>query len=483
MESRSGLMEGSYEEEHPRTTSPLLRREGGGEDREAAAGSSSLTWLLVFSNFVVASGSFANGCALGFSSPAQDGIMKELGLSIAEYSVFGSISTIGGMLGAIISGKVADLIGRKHTIFLMQIFCILGWLAIIFAQGAWLLDFGRLSIGFGLGLYAFVTTIYVAEITPKDIRGAFASVNQVLVSGGISLMFLLGNLIHWHILAVIGVIPCVLQIIGSFFIPESPRWLAKIGREKEVETTLRRLRGKNVDISQEAAEIRYFMENLQQLPESSFLDLFQRKYAHSVIVGVGLMLLVQLGGYNGVSFYASSIFEAAGLSSSVGTTAVGIIQIPFSLMGVLLMDKIGRRALLKVTAAGACLGSFLAGLAFLLQDFELGKEFSAMLMLSGMLVYFSSYSGLGGLPWLIMSEIFPMNIKGSAGSLVTLACWISSWIVTYAFNFLFKWSPAGVFFIFASICGSIVIFSLKLVPETKGRTLEEIQASMVQLFA
>ncbi|XP_052191708.1 sugar transporter ERD6-like 5 isoform X6 [Diospyros lotus] len=462
---------------------PLLLEDGAKPAAVTGDGSSSISAVLLLSTSVIAAGSLANGCALGFSSPAQDGIMKELGLSIAEYSVFGSISTIGGMLGAIISGKVADLIGRKHTIFLMQIFCILGWLAIIFAQGAWLLDFGRLSIGFGLGLYAFVTTIYVAEITPKDIRGAFASVNQVLVSGGISLMFLLGNLIHWHILAVIGVIPCVLQIIGSFFIPESPRWLAKIGREKEVETTLRRLRGKNVDISQEAAEIRYFMENLQQLPESSFLDLFQRKYAHSVIVGVGLMLLVQLGGYNGVSFYASSIFEAAGLSSSVGTTAVGIIQIPFSLMGVLLMDKIGRRALLKVTAAGACLGSFLAGLAFLLQDFELGKEFSAMLMLSGMLVYFSSYSGLGGLPWLIMSEIFPMNIKGSAGSLVTLACWISSWIVTYAFNFLFKWSPAGVFFIFASICGSIVIFSLKLVPETKGRTLEEIQASMVQLFA
>ncbi|XP_052191703.1 sugar transporter ERD6-like 5 isoform X2 [Diospyros lotus] len=483
MESRSGLMEGSYEEEHPRTTSPLLRREGGGEDREAAAGSSSLTWLLVFSNFVVASGSFANGCANGYTSPAESGIRRDLGLSLAEYSIFGSISTIGGIAGAIISGKMADLIGRRGTMWTMQSFCILGWLAIIFAQGAWLLDLGRVSIGFGLGLYSFVTPVYITEITPKKVRGGCAAVNELSVAIGLSMMFFIGNLIPWRTLAAIGTIPSIIQLVGVFFIPESPRWLAKNGRQKDVESTLKRLRGKDVDVSQEAAEIIDYTETLQQIPESSFLEIFQRKYAHSLIVGVGLMLLIQLGGTTGVSAYTSSLFEAIGFSTSIGTSTIAIVQIPFAFFCVLLLDRIGRRPLIMVTAAGAALGSFLAGLAFLLQDFDQGKEVRVVLMVTGLVVYFSSYAmGLGPIPWIIMAEVFPMNIKGVAGSLTAVVSCMSSWVVSYAFNFVFEWSSAGVFFIFTAICSSIVVFGFKLMPETKGRSLEEIQASMVQLF-
>ncbi|XP_052191715.1 sugar transporter ERD6-like 5 [Diospyros lotus] len=458
-------------------------RENGSAEAAAAnigGDSASVSAVLLLSIVVLGCGSFANGCAGGFSSPAEDGIMEELGLSTAEYSVFGSIYTIGGMLGALISGKVCDLIGRKRTLPLMQAFCILGWLAIAFAQGSWLLDLGRLSTGVGFGLFTFMNPMYTAEIAPINIRGAFTSLTPLLLAGGASLMFLIGNLVYWRYLAVVAIVPCAFQLIGSFFVPESPRWLAKVGRENEVETTLKRLRGKNVDISQEAAEIRNFVKNLQQLSESSFLDLFQRKYARSLIVGVGLMLLAQLGGFTGISFYASSVFEAAGLSSSIGTTSIAIIQIPFALIGVLLMDKVGRRPLLLVTAACAFLGSFLAGLAFLLQDFGLGKESTVILVLSGILVYYASYSlGMSGIPFVIMSEIFPMNIKGSAGSLVIFVNWTSNWIVSYSFNFLFDWSRAGLFFIFASICGSIVFFSLKMVPETKKRTLEEIQASIV----
>ncbi|XP_052191712.1 sugar transporter ERD6-like 5 isoform X2 [Diospyros lotus] len=457
-------------------TNGVGRENGSAEAAAANIGgdSASISAVLLLSIVVLGCGSFANGCAGGFSSPAEDGIMEELGLSTAEYSVFGSIYSIGGMLGALISGKICDLIGRKRA------FCILGWLAIAFAQGAWLLDLGRLSTGVGFGLFTFVNPIYTAEIAPKNIRGAFVSLSPLLITGGASLMFLIGNLVYWRYLAVIAIVPCAFQLIGSFFVPESPRWLAKVGRENEVETTLKRLRGKNVDISQEAAEIRYFVEDLQQLSESSFLDLFQHKYARSLIVGVGLMLLAQLGGFTGISYYASSVFEASGLSSSIGTTSIAIIQIPFALIGVLLMDKVGRRPLLLVTAACAFLGSFLAGLAFLLQDFGLGKESTVILVLSGILVYYASYSlGLSGIPGVIMSEIFPMNIKGSAGSLLIFVYWTSCWIVSYSFNFLFDWSRAGVFFIFASICGSIVIFSMKMVPETKKRTLEEIQASMI----
>ncbi|XP_059652553.1 sugar transporter ERD6-like 5 [Cornus florida] len=448
-----------------------------------ASGSSAPTRVVLLSIFVAASGSFAYGCASGFSSPAESGIMTDLGLSTADYSLFGSALTIGGMLGAAVSGKIADLIGRRGAMWFLQIFFITGWLSIIFAKGAWSLDIGRLSLGIGAGMNCYVANVYIAEITPKRIRGGCTVFNQLSICYGISLMFFVGNVVTWRVLAVIGTAPSLVQVIGLFFIPESPRWLAKIGKVKEFEATLQRLRGAKCDISQEAAEIRDYTEALRLLPQSRILDLFHRKYAHALIVGVGLMLLVQLGGNGGIAFYASSIFEAGGSSASVGTTAMAIIQIPCSILGVYLMDKCGRRTLLMVTAAVTCLGAFLAGLAFLLQDFDQPKELSAALILSGILVYAAGFStGVGGTPFVIMSEIFPINIKGSAGSLANLTNWFGSWVVSYSYNFLFEWSSAGVFFMYTIVSGLIVVFVAILVPETKGRTLEEIQASMIDLF-
>ncbi|XP_059652532.1 sugar transporter ERD6-like 5 isoform X2 [Cornus florida] len=450
---------------------------GIGGDVEVSGCSATTTAVVVLSVFVAATGSFTYGCAVGYSSPAESGIMNDLGLSTEEYSFFSSILTIGGMFGAIISGKVADLIGRRGAMWFLQVFCIMGWLAIIFGKGVLWLDIGRLSLGVGVGINYYVASIYIAEVTPKNIRGACSSFNQLLNSFGMTLMFFIGNVMTWRFMALIGILPCLLQVVGSFFIPESPRWLAKIGRHRESEATLQCLRGENCDISQEAAEIKDYTQIFQGRSQSRILDLFERRYAHSLMVGVGLMLLVQFGGSSPIAFYASSIFEAAGGSTSVGTKAMAIIQIPFSILGVLSMDKFGRRPLLMVTAAVACLGTFLAGLAFLLQT-----ELTAILVMIGLPIFYAAFSmGMGGTPWVIMSEIFPINIKGSAGSLVTFVYWFCYWIVSYSFNFIFEWNSAGVFFMYATICGLVVLFVARVVPETKGRALEEIQASMIGL--
>lgn len=291
-------------------------------------------------------------------------------------------------------------------------------------------------------------------------------------------MYVVGVIINWRLLAVIGAIPCIIQLLGLFFIPESPRWLAKAGQWKECETSLQRLRGKDVNISEEAAEIKEYTETLQKLSEAKIIDLFHKKYAHSLIVGVGLMVLQQFGGVNAIAYYASSIFESAGFSGRIGSIAMVVVQIPMQVLGVVLMDKSGRRPLLLVSAAGTCLGCFLVGSSFLLQDLQLWKS-SPFLALVGILVFTGSFSlGMGGIPWVIMSEIFPINVKGLAGSLVTVVNWFGSWIVSYSFNFLMLWSFEGTFFIFSAVCGLTVMFVAKLVPETKGRTLEEIQASM-----
>ncbi|TYG47099.1 hypothetical protein ES288_D11G311000v1 [Gossypium darwinii] len=426
-----------------------------GEEQDGIK-TTSATTMVVLSTSVAVCGSYVFGTAIGYSSPAQTGITDDLGLSVAEYSFFGSILTIGAMIGAVMSGRLADYIGRKRTMGFSEIFCIIGWLLILFSKAALWLDFGRMLVGYGMGLLSYVVPVYIAEVTPKDIRGGFTSVHQLMICCGVSITYLIGAFATWRTLALIGTIPCLMQLLGLFLIPESPRWQAKIGKWKECEASLQCLRGNNADISNEASEIKDYTEQLQRLSESSVFDLFQKDYAWSLIVGVGLMVLQQFGGVNGIAFYASSIFISAGFSGSVGMIAMVVVQVPMTTLGVLLLDKSGRRPLLLVSAAGTCLGCCLVGLSFLLQ------EVTPILSLVGVLVYTGSFSlGMGGIPWVIMSEIFPINMKGSAGSLVTLVSWLGSWIISFAFNFLMKWSSTA-----------------KLVPETKGRTLEEIQASM-----
>ncbi|CAL5397379.1 unnamed protein product [Camellia sinensis] len=468
---REGMVDGQ-------TSIPLLNRENP-DHGASSSSSSSATPVLLFSTFVAVCGSYVFGSAVGFSSPTQSEIMEDLGLSLAEYSVFGSIMTVGAMLGAVMSGKLADLFGRRGTLGFSDIFCIIGWLAMALSERAWCLDLGRLSLGYGIGLLSYVVPVYIAEITPRDIRGTFTTAHQFLDSCGVSIMYLIGTIITWRILAAIGIIPCLIQFVGLFFIPESPRWLAKNYRWSDCEAALQRLRGESANISEEATEIRVYTENLQQFSEAKIFDLFQRKYAHSLIVGVGLMALQQFGGINGIVYYASAIFESAGFSSRIGTIAMVVVQVPATLIGALLMDKSGRRLLLVISAGGTCLGCFLVGLSFLLQDLELWKELTPSLALVGVLVFKGSFSlGMAGIPWIIMSEIFPINVKGLAGSLITVVNWLGTWIVTYAFNFLMNCSSEGTFFAFSGVCGLTVWFVVKLVPETKGLTLEEIQTAM-----
>ncbi|XP_031261592.1 sugar transporter ERD6-like 5 [Pistacia vera] len=460
----------------------LLGKYGSSSSSSYSKSGNSTTAVLYFSTFIAVCGSYVFGASIGYSSPAENGIIQDLGLSVTEYSLFGSIMTIGAMLGSVTSGRISDRFGRRGAMGIAQILCITGWLAILFAKGAWLLDLGRFVEGCGVGILSYVVPVYLAEITPKNFRGAFVAIHQFMVSIGLALTYFIGAVVSWRTLALIGIIPCLTQLLGLLIIPGSPRWLAQNGRVKECEVAIQRLRGKNADISEEAAEIEEFTESLKELPEGRILDLFQQIYARSLTIGVGLMLLQQFGGANGIVFYASSIFDAAGFSASIGSTLMAVIQIPTAVLGIILMDRAGRRPLLMISAVGTCLGCLLAGVSFSLQDHQLWKEGTPALVFVGIMVYNGSFGlGLAGIPWLIMSEIFPINMKGSAGSVVSLVNWFSSWIITYIFNLLMNWSSSGTFYIFSSISTLTILFVAKLVPETKEQTLEEIQASMHSL--
>ncbi|KAJ4838805.1 hypothetical protein Tsubulata_011249 [Turnera subulata] len=402
--------------------------------------SSSITFVLVLSTFVAVCGSFCYGCSVGYSSAARSGIIEELDLSVSAFKV--KLDLLFGPKGKFYSGVLDYIchllyVHAKQTMWLSQIFCTPGWLALSFAKDALWLYIGRLSIGFGVGLITYVVPVYISEIASKNIRGRFATANLLMINSGFALMYFLGNIISWRTLSLVAVFPCVIQLGGLFFVPESPRWLAKLGREKEFESALQCLRGKDFDISQEAADISETIQIFQDNPKT--IELFQKKYVYPIFVGVGLMLLQQLGGISGVSYYATSIFSKANFSTTIGTTALAIIQ-----------------------------------------ELEYMKELTPILVFIALLGNAVAFAiGMSEIPWILMSEIFPLNIKAAAGSLVTLANWSCSWIVTYTFNFMMEWNSPVTFLIFGSICGFTVVFVWKLVPETKGRTLEEIQATIV----
>ncbi|XP_056682599.1 sugar transporter ERD6-like 5 isoform X2 [Spinacia oleracea] len=379
-----------------------------------------ITPMLLLSVFIAVVGSFSAGFVVGYTSPVQTELIKELDLSTAQFSLFGSLVSVGSALGSVVCGKLTDYLGRRHVLQLTSLVNILGWFAISVSQGTRLLDLGRWMLGFTGGVCSFAIPVYVAEFTPKNFRGGFVILHVLMITVGASAAFLIGLITSWRTLALIGMIPNLVQIVGVLFIPESPRWLMMMGKNKEFEAALQCFRGGFVDISQEAADIRDSAETLDQIEKVSTLQLFQRKYAYAHTVGIGLSALGGLVGLNGIMFYAGSIFESAGFPVKVGTAAVAFFQ-----------------------------------------------------------MYVAFYPiGVGGGTCIIISEIYPLNIKGSAGSIAAVVSSLSSWIVSYAFNFSMEWSSSGTFFVMAGVCVFTLIFVAKLVPETKGKTLEEVHMTM-----
>lgn len=191
------------------------------------------------------------------------------------------------------------------------------------------------------------------------------------------------------------------------------------------------------------------------------------------------MVCQQFGGINGICFYTGEIFESAGFSSSIGTITYACLQVVVTGLGAAFIDRAGRKPLLLVSASGLVLGCMLAAIAFYMKAHELALQAVPILAVTGILLYIGSFSaGMGAVPWVVMSEIFPINIKGRGGSLATLVNWFGAWLCSYTFNFLMSWSSYGTFILYGAINALAIVFVVTVVPETKGRTLEQIQAAI-----
>lgn len=404
-------------------------------------------------------------------------IKKQFGLSSVMQEIVVSAALAGAMLGAALGGTLAEGWGRWRVFMLATVAALAGTVASALApQAVWLI-IGRAVTGAAFGMVAFVAPLHIAELAPADSRGKLVSLYTLAIMLGV-----LGSCLvdyaccpseSWRWMLGLGALPAALIIFGLWYLPESPRWLMTKARHSEARAVLTRLRGTE-SVEEEIIAIH---QSLSQ-QHGTCAELFSQTVRPFLIIGICLAIIRQSTGVNISVLYAPTVFEMTGFESAasdiLASVAVAAIFVVMTLVAMQLLDRWGRRPLLLMGLAGMVLSLALLGLAF--QFSHLGHALQLIALIS--LMFFSAFwvLGPGSVVFLLIAEIFPLKIRSQAMSLATLALWSSYLIVSLTFLTLIELlGKPGTFWLFMLLALAAWIFTYFWVPETKGRSLEEIE--------
>jgi sugar porter (SP) family MFS transporter len=427
---------------------------------------------------ISALGGLLFGYDVGVISGAILFVQKAFSLSPRMEEIVVSSVLVGSLAGAIIGGTLADRLGRRELLIITAIVFGFGAAGAALAPDTGWLIAARIVAGGAIGIASFVAPLYISEIAPVAIRGKLVSINQVALTSGIVISYLVDYTLAgsgaWRWMFAMAVIPAAAFGIGLIFIPDSPRWLAARGKLDQARDVLKQIRTPR-EVEGEISEI----EQSVAKQEGHWSELLGASLRPAMIVGVGLAIAQQITGINTVIYYAPTIFKFAGLSSAsvaiLASVGVGIVNVVFTVVAMQLIDRLGRRPLLLISLAGMAAGLIVLGLAFSLPRLSGSLGWIAV---ASLMVYVGSFAvGLGPVFWLVLSEIYPLRLRGRAMSVGTVANWGANLIVALTFLTLTQAiGKAGTFWLYGAVSIGAWLFAFFLVPETKGKTLEQIEA-------
>ena len=444
------------------------------------SGSIAYVYLLTF---VAALGGLLFGYDTGVISGAIGYLSEHFQLNSVWKGWATSSVLVGCIFGAALAGMLSDWLGRKKVLLLAGVLFAVSAVGSAVPQNLAQFIIARMLGGFAVGAASMLSPLYIAEVAPARIRGRLVSLNQMAIVFGMLVVFLVNSRIAvlgdptwnvesgWRWMFGSETLPAVLFFVLLLGVPESPRWLTKQGRHREALTILTRVGG-----SQSAQEQMVQIKDAIAHEGTSMRQLFQPGIRVALAIAVVLAVLQQITGINVVLYYGPEIFKEAGSKAAESIdfqVLVGVVNTVFLLVAIWLIDKLGRRPLMLITSVGMGVSLALLGLAFYLEQFQ------GPWVLALVLAYVAAFElGMGPVVWVLMSEIFPTRIRGRAMSIATVCLWIACFLVSATFPWMLETlkGPA-TFWLYAAMCVVSFLFVSRFVPETKGKTLEEIERS------
>jgi sugar porter (SP) family MFS transporter len=436
--------------------------------------------------FVYLAAGFAalGGLLFGYDTGVISGalifIRQEFALSALGQELAVSIVLAGATIGALSGGRLSDRFGRRATLIATSIIFIAGAVICAAATSLTMLIVGRVVVGLGIGLACTTVPVYISEVAPPEARGWQVSLFQLAITVGILGAYVVDYAFArsqaWRWMLGLAAVPGLILGIGMLLLPESPRWLAKHLNPEAARAVLQRIRGGGIE-----SEYREICQSLERSEEHGrWADLLGPAVRPALVVGLGLAIFQQVTGINTVIYYAPTIIQTAGIPSAEGailaTAGIGLVNVIMTVVAMWLIDRIGRRPLLLTGIAGMTASLVVLGFVFHASRQTPVAAWAAVVTLMTYVAFFAI--SLGPIFWLLISEIYPLQIRGMAEGTAAGTNWIFNLLVSITFlSLLEAIGPSWTFWLYGLLAIASFAFSYHLVPETKGRTLEEIEES------